>query len=77
VYPTGIVYADRFVEEGGDYKRLAFLPYATLQLDVRKSCPQDLRKQIEEDASKIQARRGERFEVSTAGQSVVLGSAQL
>src|SRR3546814_11285018 len=27
IYPAGIVYADRTRQKGGDYARLAFLPY--------------------------------------------------
>lgn len=37
VYPCGIVYADRYREKGGDYARLAFLPYDTLQLSMPKT----------------------------------------
>lgn len=73
VYPTGIVYADRSREEHGDYKRLAFLPYRTLELEWSKGVPADLKKRIESDARVIQARRGEEFQVSTAGQTVRLG----
>src|SRR3546814_11083186 len=32
IYPAGIVYADRTRQTGGDYARLAFLPYDTLAL---------------------------------------------
>ncbi len=34
VYPTGIAYADKWNEVDGDYKRLAFLRFATLALDI-------------------------------------------
>lgn len=71
---TGISYADRTVEVGGDYKRLAFLPFSTLTLEWRaKRVPADVRAYIERDAAKIQARSGQRYQVSQAGQSVVLG----
>lgn len=73
VYPTGIVYADRSREEHGDYKRLAFLSFRTLELEWSKGVPADLRRLIESDAAAIQARRGEDFEVSAAGQTVRLG----
>jgi len=74
-YPCGIVYADRAREKGGDYARLAFLPYDTLVLDVRADCPAALRTLIEADAAVIQAQRGQPFQVSTVGQTVLLGRA--
>ena len=74
VFPAGLSYADRTREEHGDYKRLAFLPFRSLVLDVAKDCPADLRKDIELDAAEVVARRGERFQVSTSGQYVTLGS---
>lgn len=74
-YPCGIVYADRKREKHGDYARLAFLPYNTLQLEFADDCPPELRKQIEAEAAAIQSRRGEQFQISTAGQTVTLGGA--
>lgn len=76
VYPTGIVYADRAREVGGDYARLAYLNFATLKLEVEANCPADLRQRIELDAAVIQAKRGQQFQTSTAGQAVLLGSAR-
>lgn len=74
VYPCGIVYADRHREKGGDYARLAFLPYDTLQLTIEVDCPAELRALIEADAAAIQARSGQSYQVSTCGQTVMLGS---
>jgi len=74
VFPTGISYADRHREEHGDYARLAFLPFATLQLEFSKTCPPQLKAEITEDAAKIQARRGSEYQVSTSGQTLRLGS---
>jgi hypothetical protein len=74
IYPTGIVYADRKRERGGDYARLAFLSFDTLELDIEPDCPRTLRQQIIEDAARIQARKGEDFQISQAGQTVLLGS---
>ena len=74
VYPCGIVYADRYREKGGDYARLAFLAYDTLQLRVEEDCPVELRALIETDAAAIQAKRGQLYQVSTSGQTVMLGS---
>lgn len=74
IFPAGIVYADRAVEQAGDYKRLALLPFRTLSLDWEaKRIAPELRAAIEADAAKIQARRGELFQVSGSGQTVRLG----
>jgi hypothetical protein len=73
IFPAGISYANRNVEEHGDYKRLAFLPYDTLALEVQKDCPPELRHRIVEDAKTIQARRGMPFRISTCDQTVMLG----
>ena len=74
VYPCGIVYADRSREVGGDYKRLAFLPYRELELQFEKDCTPAFRTIIRRDAAPIQARRGQQFEVSACGQTVMLGA---
>jgi hypothetical protein len=73
VFSTGIAYADRTIERHGDYKKLAFLPFNTLELMIEKDCPADLRVLIVADAATIQARRGERYQVTTSGQTVLLG----
>lgn len=76
IFPGGIVYADRAVEQHGDYKRLAFLSFRTLEVDwSSKTIEPSLRAAIEKDVAAMQARRGERFEVSACGQYVVLGEA--
>src|SRR3546814_1593750 len=77
IYPAGIVYADRTRQKGGDYARLAFLPYDTLELEFSTDCPPELKKLIERDAEKIQSRAGQEFRVSTVGQTVLLGSGLL
>ena len=76
IFPGGIRYADRHVEEHGDYKKLAFLPYDTLELDIQADCPAELISEIVQDAAKVQARRGESAPISACGgggQSVILG----
>jgi hypothetical protein len=76
VYPGDIVYADRYIEVAGDYKRLAFLAYDTLALSIEKDCPADLRARIVADAVTFQAKRGQRFSIDSSGSNfVVLGSA--
>jgi len=73
VYPTGIVYADRSREKHGDYARCGFLPFSTLVLELKSDCPKALRALIEKDAARLQARRGEQYQVSASGQTITLG----
>jgi hypothetical protein len=74
IYPTGIVYADRAREVDGDYLRVAFLPFSTLQLEWAPGThPIELREAVERDAADVIAQRGQQFQVSTAGQTVILG----
>ena len=74
VYPGGIVYSDRGREQHGDYARLAFLPYDTLELqwEPGSAAFADV---IRASAAKIQARRGEAYPISASGQTVRLGKA--
>lgn len=75
VYPTGIVYADKARERDGDYLRVAFLPFSTLQLEWSPGQhPAELRAEIERDAAEVIARRGEQYPVSSSGQTVTLGN---
>jgi hypothetical protein len=73
IFPTGISYADRQREEGGDYARLAFFTFRTLELEFSPGCPRELQAKIVAHAEKIKARRGEQYEVSTSGQAITLG----
>lgn len=78
VYPTGIVYADRARSRGGDYERVAFLSFSTLELEVARGQEKSpLLPLVREDAARLQARRGQRYEVSASGQYVVLGHGRL
>lgn len=70
---TGIVYTDRRTMVDGDYKRLGFLPFRTLEPDVEDDCPETLATTIRGRMARIQARRGESYQVSTSGQTIVLG----
>lgn len=74
VFPTGIGYADRSKEEHGDYKRVAFLYYQTLQFEPEKNANRELIEQARQHAVTIQAMRGQEFRVSASGQTVLLGS---
>lgn len=73
IFPGGVSYADRARERNGDYIRLGFLPYHSLQLEISRACPPDLRQEIEAHAATLRARRGEQFTISTCGQTVRLG----
>jgi hypothetical protein len=73
VYPCGLVYADRCHLLAGDYKRLAFLPYKELTLDLEKDCPPELIPHIQAHAATIIAQRGQEFQISTSGQTIILG----
>lgn len=73
-FPTGIVYADRCNLENGDYKRLAFLSFQSLELSVEPTCVPRLREHIERHAKAIQAQRGMPYQISECGQTVILGS---
>ncbi len=73
IFPGGIVYADRHHEQYGDYKHVAFFPYDTLCLDVKKDCPHELLAEVKAHAATLQLRRGELFCISTCGQAVRLG----
>lgn len=74
VYPGGLVFADRNQEKGGDYKRLAFLCYATLKLEVEPDAPRALRTAIENHCTAMNLQPGEHFRISTCGQTIVLGT---
>jgi hypothetical protein len=72
-FPGGIVYADRLKEEHGDYQRVAFLPYGSLRLEINRKADKRLAQAATEHAATMQARKGERFQISTCGQTIVLG----
>lgn len=75
IFSTGISYADRLREEHGDWKRLAHLFFSDLHAEIAKDCPPELRKQIEANMATYQARKGEKFQISTSGQTITLGYA--
>ena len=76
VCPTGLSYSDSANEEGGDFIKVAFLPYDTLELKVRKP-GHALLPEILEDVAAMQARRGEEMGFSSCGsQTVILGGAR-
>lgn len=50
---TGIVWADRKRVVDGDYAKLAFLPYSTLDLRFEPDCPAELVADIKADYAKF------------------------
>ena len=72
IYPGGIVYADRAIEEDHDYKRVAFLAYDDLALRIDDP-NSPLLGQVKQDALYFQTRRGQRFPIS-GNSGVILGS---
>lgn len=73
VQPCGLVYCDRG-RGSGDYLRLAFLPFRTLQVQWEgEAMTSDMRAAIERDASRMAEMRGQQYAVSACGQTVTLG----
>lgn len=72
MYPTGVVYADRSREISGDYVRLAFMPYDTLNVRIDRNCPPDLREEIRAEAKRFQDKQGESIPIG--GGYIHLGS---
>jgi len=73
IFPGGISYCDKARERDGDYTRVAFLPYTSLELKIEDDCPAELLPLILADAQSIQSRRGEFFRTSCCDQGVILG----
>jgi len=76
-FPTGIVYADKTREDPTtqDYKRLAYLNYTTLVLELEPDCKSNLAEYIRSEAAKIQAMRGQPFSIA-GNMQVILGGEQ-
>lgn len=74
VYSTGLSFADKGTEEGGDYRKLAFMPYRTLNVEFYGTCDQDIKKDILDVVATMQRRKGRFYETSTCGQGVILGA---
>lgn len=73
-FPTGLSYADKNKSEHGDYKRIAFLFFDTLELKVYDHNSPHL-SYVEEHAYSLRERRGEEYQTSTSGQTITLGYA--
>ncbi len=71
-FPTGLSYADKRREVGGDWLRVAFLPFNILALEVFDE-GSDLLPAIKADAAIMAAMKGKEYQVSTSGQTVLLG----
>lgn len=73
VFITGIGWADRSRERHGDYAKLAFMSFATLEVHIESDCPKELSVPIEAAVKEFQARRGQEFQTSGSGQTITLG----
>ena len=72
-YPTGWVWCDQAIERRGDYRRLAYMAYSRLELELEPDCPEKWKPLLASEAAKLQARRGQAYPVTTCGQTVTLG----
>lgn len=72
LFPTGVVYCDRSIEEHGDFQKVAYLNYRTLVLEVYKP-GSPLITAIDEDAARMRLRKGEQFRIA-GNMTVQLGS---
>jgi len=72
-YPGGIVFSDTSRESNGDYRRVAFLPYESLEFIPGKDADTELLSRAKAYAAAIQARVGQWHQVSACGQRVLLG----
>ena len=73
VFPCGLAYADRKVQEGGEYKKLGFLSYGTLKLELKPDCPPAMARLILDNARRMQKQAGQLFNTSATGNPVLLG----
>lgn len=75
IMATGFWWSDKSREEHGDYAKLAFLPFSNLELEFFSACTPSQKEIILKSAKKYQDLRGEKYQISTAGQMVTLGYA--
>jgi hypothetical protein len=74
-YPTGIVYADTWIDVSNDYKGLGYLNYEGLYFDWYKgaaTAPKELLAEVVSHVEGIRARLGEDYPIA-GNMSVVLG----
>lgn len=74
VFPTGWIFCDRSIEKHGDYLHVAFQPFDTLQVKYRNDCPYNMRMTIESVAYEHFQMSGQEYQVSTSGQTRLLGA---
>lgn len=75
-FPTGLVYANKAKEIAGDYQRLAYLNYRTLQLEIEKACPAELLVHIKSHHAEIMKLRHTVYPIA-GNMQVVLGDTDL
>ena len=57
----------------GDYRRLAYISYTRLDLELEPDCPEKWKPLLASEAAKLQTQRGQAYPVTTCGQTVTLG----
>lgn len=62
-FPTGLVYCDKSREVDGDYIKVAYLNYGTLDLSVYEP-RSPLMPDVKADAEQMQSRSGEQFQIA-------------
>lgn len=71
---TGLAFCDKSREVHGDYKKVAHLFFSDLRLEISDH-RSTLLPEIEKQAYELRQKRGQPFQVSSAGQTVTLGYA--
>lgn len=72
VTATGIAFCDKSREVHGDYKKIAHLFFSDLRLNIYAPRSKLLPK-IEEQVRELRAKAGQQYQVSSSGQTVILG----
>lgn len=74
IVPTGFIYCDKENLVDGDYKRLAYQSFETLEVKLESDCPAHFRYLVNLIAETNSARKGEEYTISESGQTVKLGA---
>jgi hypothetical protein len=72
-YSTGIFYADKRKEINGDYMTIGRIYYSDLNWKINDNCSADIRSFVQADIDKILSMKGQEYQVSSCGQTVILG----
>lgn len=78
VYPTGLVFSHRGLEKDGDYLRVGFMPYDTLELAEERwfsELDPEIAALVREEVNDMKAKKGQLYPISSCNQTVLLGEA--